>query len=303
MTKTERDENHAIDITADYLKEEKNIEIKKKRHLTREKADPPDYYFEIGDDKIGCEITNFDPVDQPVWKKGKNLLGESNIKYIIAKGVQRGLNEKGIPPLSWWMDFVKPPKESPKHAEKIVNIITMMHNESITDSNEYKRNDPDKYYELFIENNISSIDIFYYPDRANIDEKYTFRYGGAGFLKIIEVEEMQAVITCKDKDIPTYKEHYDQKWLIITDYANIGYFTLKGAAKEAQYTCNFDKVLYIQIGSRKQKWTGSLTDTYTVYELKTKPHTHNKVIDTPNAGAVIRIRHGALGVILQKMRI
>ena len=53
----ERDENHAIDITADYLKEEKNIEIKKKRHLTREKADPPDYYFEIGDDKIGCEIT------------------------------------------------------------------------------------------------------------------------------------------------------------------------------------------------------------------------------------------------------
>ena len=270
MTKTERDEKHAIDITAAYLKEEKDIQIKQKRHLTKKEGQPPDYYFEIGDDKIGCEITNFDPIDQPVWKKGKNLLSESNIKYIIAKGVQRGLNEKGIPPLVWSVGFVTPPAKPSKNAEKIVDIITMMHNESIADSNEYKRNDPDKYYRLFIQNNISRIDILYIrpPDGANIDEKYHFQDGNAGFLKPITVEEMQDVITCKDKDIRNWKGCYDQKWLIITDYANIGFFTLKGAAKEAQYTCNFDKILYIQIGNRKQKWTGSLTDTYTVYELK-----------------------------------
>ena len=269
MTKTERDEKHAIDITADYLKEEKNIEIKKKRHLTKDGEDPPDYYFEIGDDKIGCEITNFDPVDQPVWKKGKNLLSESNIKYRIAKGVQRGLNEKGIPPLGFSMHFGTPPQKAPQHTEQVAILIAMMHNESIADSNEYKRNDPDKYYELFIEHNIDDISFYYIdaPDSANINEKYLYMYsGGGGFSKPIKVEEMEAVI--KDKDIPNYEEHCDQKWLIITDYANIGYFTLKGAAKEAQYTCNFDKVLYIQLGSRKQKLTGSLTDTFTVYELK-----------------------------------
>ena len=274
MTETEHDEQLAVRIITDYLKEEKNIEIKKKGHLTREKADPPDFYFEIGDHKIGCEITHFYPVDQPKWEKGNNLASESAIIDEIAKRIKQSLHEKRIPPLDWSMAFMKPPTKAPKYAEKIVNIITIMHNESITGSQEYERNDCDKYYELFIENNISSIDISYYPDRANIDEKYTFRTSGAGFCKTIEVEEMQALITCKDKDIPNYKEHCDQKWLIITDYGTIGYFILKGAAKEVQYKCNFDKVLYIQIGSRKQKWTGSLTDTYTVYELKAKPHTH-----------------------------
>ena len=78
---------------------------------------------------------------------------------------------------------MKPPTKAPKHAEKIVNIITIMHNESITDSQEYERNDCDKYYELFIENDISSIDIVYYPDRANIDEKYTFRTSRGGILQ------------------------------------------------------------------------------------------------------------------------
>ena len=49
--------------------------------------------------------------------------------------------------------------------------------------------------------------------------------------------------------------------------------TQKGTAKETQYKCNFDKVLYIQMSwiepkTRKQKQTGSLTDTFAVYELK-----------------------------------
>ena len=95
----------------------------------------------------------------------------------------------------------------------------------------------------------------------------------------IKAEDMQAVITGKDRDIPKYKEHYDQKWLIITNYETIGYFTLKGTAKETQYKCNFDRVLYIQMSwiepnTCKKKGAGSLTDTFTVYELKTKPQKH-----------------------------
>ena len=35
MTKTEHDEQLAVRIITDYLKEEKNIEIKNVRHLTR----------------------------------------------------------------------------------------------------------------------------------------------------------------------------------------------------------------------------------------------------------------------------
>ena len=45
MTETEHDEQLAVRIITDYLKEEKNIEIKKKGHLTREKADPPRLLF------------------------------------------------------------------------------------------------------------------------------------------------------------------------------------------------------------------------------------------------------------------
>ena len=92
--------------------------------------------------------------------------------------------------------------------------------------------------------------------------------------KTIKAEEMQAVIT--DKDIPDYKEHYDQKWLIITNWEKIDRFILRGTAKETQYKCNFDKVLYIQASwiepkPRKQKRIGSLTDAFTVSELKIKP--------------------------------
>ena len=169
----------------------------------------------------------------------------------------------------------------------------MMHNESITDSEEYKRNDCDIYYDLFLGNNIDDyIAIIYIdpPEGANIDEKYL--YGGGNrsrFPKTIKVEEMQAVITCKDKDIPNYKdipnckERYDQKWLIITNYEFIDSFILKDAAEDLraqvyfwiddfQYKCNFDNVLYIEWRGiepkpRKQKRTGTLTDQFAVYEL------------------------------------
>ena len=274
MSKTKREEKIAheklaIEITADYLKEEKDTKIKKKRHLTRDGDDPPDFYFKIGDDKIACEVRHFTLINQPGWEKGSKLAKEVDAKDKIEKEVQRGLNEKGIPPLDCYMGFVKPPTKS-QEAPKIVNIITMMHNESITDGNEYKRNDPKKYYELFIKNNISRIDIVYIDplDRANIDEKHLLMTSRGGFCKTIEVEEMQAVIDKKDKDIRNYKEDCDQKWLIITDYITMGFFRLGGAAKEAQYKCNFDAVLYIEIGNRKQQWTGSRTDTFTVYELK-----------------------------------
>ena len=269
MTNTECDEKLAVSIITDYLKEEKNLQIKNAIHITQEKEDPPDYYFEIGDHKIGCEVTHFAPTHQ--------LAKETGDKHKIIKGIQRSLQEKGIPPLAFSVRFIiTQPKRVRKNVEKIVNAITTMHNESITQSEIYIRNNPEKYYRLFIENDISSIEILYIdpPDGANIDEKYPYMYNiSTRPYKTIKAEEMQAVITCKDKDIPNYKEHYDQKWLIITNYETIDCFTLKGAAKETQYKHNFDKVLYIQMSwiepkTRKQKRTGLLTDTFTVYELK-----------------------------------
>ena len=134
MTKKEYAEKLAVKIITDYLKEEKNIQIKNARSLTQEAKDPPDYYFEIGDHKIGCEVRHFDLVNQPAKEKGNNLEKEADIIDKIAKGVQRSLHEKGIPPLAWSMHFITSPTEAPKHAKKMVNIITMMHNESITDS-------------------------------------------------------------------------------------------------------------------------------------------------------------------------
>ena len=215
-------------------------------------------------------------------KKGVNLKWETDIIDKIRKGIQQSLQEKGIPPLVHSMNFfITKPIDISKNVEKIVNIITIMHNESITDSQEYERNDCDKYYELFIENDISSIEILYIeilyidpPDGANINEKYPSMYNiSTRPYKTIKAEEMQAIITCKDKDIPNYKEHCDQKWLIITNYETIGCFTLQGVAKETQYKCNFDKILYIQMSYinpkiRKQKGIGPLTDLFAVCELK-----------------------------------
>ena len=281
MTNKEYDEELAIRIITDYLKEEKNLQIKNARSLTQEKADPPDYYCEIGDNKIGCEVRHFDLVGQSAREKGNNLAKESHIINKIAKGVQQSLHEKRIPPLAWSMDFITPPTEAPKHVEKIVNLIATMHNESTTQSGIYEWNHFEKYDRLSIENNIERIAFVYIdqPDRANIDEKYPYMYNiSMRPEKIIKAEEMQTVITKKDKDIPNYKEFYNQKWLIITNWETIDHFILKDAAKETQYKCNFDKVLYIQMSwiepkPRKQKGIGRLTALYAVCELKTESRT------------------------------
>ena len=266
MTSTEWGEELAVRIITDYLKEEKNIEIKNVRHLTQGE-DPPDFYFEIGDHKIGCEIRHFDATNQLAQEEGDT--------YKTIKNIQQGLQEKGIPPLAFSVHFIKPPKGK-KKAEKIVNIITKMYNESTKSSQIYERKNPETYYRLFIENDISSIEISDRdpPDGANIDEKYPYMYNiSTRPYKTIKAEEMQAVIDKKDKDIRKYKDHCDQKWLIITNYETIGFFALKGAAKETQYKCNFDKVLYIQMSYinpkiSKQKGSGPLTALYAVCELK-----------------------------------
>ena len=278
MTHTEHEEKLAVRIITDHF----NLQTRNNRSLTQIKEDPPDYDFEIGDHKIGCEVVHFHVIDQPAKEKGKNLANEGAIKHNIVKGIQRSLQEKGIPPLAFGFYFITQPTEVPKNVEKIVNIITIMHKKSITQSQIYEWNNPEEHYRLFKETNISSIQIVYLtsPDSANIDEKYPFMYSNStGPTETIKVEDMQAVITGKDRDIPKYKEHYDQKWLIIINYETIGYFTLKGTAKETQYKCNFDRVLYIQMSwiepdTRKKKGAGSLTDTFTVYELKTKPQKH-----------------------------
>ena len=85
MTKTEHDEQLAVRIITDYLKEEKNLQIKNARHLTQDDEDPPDYYFEIGDHKIGCEVRHFDLVDELSKEKGINLAKEADIIDKIKK--------------------------------------------------------------------------------------------------------------------------------------------------------------------------------------------------------------------------
>ena len=280
MTNKEYEEELAVRIITDYLKEEKNIEIKIVRHLTQAGEDPPDFYFEIGSDKIGCEMTHFDFIDELSKEEGNNLAKEEAIRREIIEKIKQSLQETGIPPFIWTMNFsITQPIDISKNAEKIVNAITTMHKDSIKRSKIYIRDNPEKYYRLFIDNDISSIEILYTDslDGVNIDEKY---HCGARNIstrpyKTIKVEEMQDVIDKKDKDIPDYKEDCDQKWLIITNYETIGFFTLQGVAKETQYKHNFDKILYIQMSwinpkISKQKGIGPLTALYAVCELKTE---------------------------------
>ena len=83
MTNKEYEEELAVRIITDYLKEEKNIEIKNVRHLTQAGEDPPDFYFEIGSDKIGCEMTHFDFIDELSKEEGNNLAKEEAIRREI----------------------------------------------------------------------------------------------------------------------------------------------------------------------------------------------------------------------------
>ncbi len=278
MTKKEHYEQLAVSIITEYLKEEKNIQINKVRHT---KKDPPDFYFEIGCDRIGCEVRNFTLIDESAKEKDFNLEYEEAVKGEVREKVKQILQETDMPSFIWTADFfVTPSTDTSKRAEKaekIVNAITTMHNESITRSEIYRRKNPEKYDGLFIEHDISSIEILYRGplDGVNIDEKYHdgIRPVSTRPYKTIEAEEMQAVIDTKNKDIPKYKDHCDQAWLIITNYETIGFFTLQGAAKEHEYKCNFDKVLYIQpsyINPKisKQKGIGPLTALYAVCELK-----------------------------------
>ena len=278
MTKKEHYEQLAVSIITESLKEEKNIQINKVR---QNKKDPPDFYFEIGNDKIGCEVRNFTLIDESAKETDFNLEYEEAVKdEVIEKVKQILLQETDMPRFIWNPDFcVTPSTDTLKLAEKIVNAITTMRKESITRSEIYKRQNPEKYYRLFIEHGISRIEILYTEqlDGVNIDEKY---HCGARNIstrpyKTIEAEKMQAVIDTKNKDIPKYKDNCDQTWLIITNYETIDFFILQGAAKEHEYKCNFDKVLYIQprhIDPKisKQKGIGPLTSLYAVCELKTE---------------------------------
>ena len=286
MTNKEYEEELAVRIITDYLKEEKNIEIKNVRHLTQAGEDPPDFYFEIGCDKIGCEVTHFDLIDELSKEEGNNLAKEAAIRHEIIEEIKQSLQETEIPPFIWTMNFsITQPIDISKNAEKIVNAITTMHKDSIKRSEIYRRKNPEKYYRLFIQNDISSIQILYTDslDGVNIDEKY--HCGGWNIptrpYKTIKAEEMQDVITCKDNKIPNYKEHCDQKWLIITNYETIDSFALQGAAKETRYKHNFDKILYIQMSwiepkISKQKGIGPLTALYAVCELKKLAHIKRK---------------------------
>ena len=135
MTHTEYEEELAVRIITDHL----NLQTRNNRSLTKIKEDPPDIDFEIGDHKIGCEVVHFHLIDQPAKEKGKNLANEGAIKHNIVKGIQRSLQEKGIPPLMIGINFITHPTEVPKNVEKIVNIITIMHKKSITQSQIYER--------------------------------------------------------------------------------------------------------------------------------------------------------------------
>ena len=208
MTNKERDEQLAFSIITDYLKEEKNIQIKKARPLTQGE-DPPDFYFEIGSDKIGCEIRHFDPIVRTAKGKGFNLAHEEDVKDKIREEVKQILQETGIPSFIWTADFfVTRPIDTSKKAEKIVNAITAMRKESITRSEICRRKNREKYYRLFIEHDIFSIEILYTDplDGVNIDEKYHdgIRPVSTRPYKTIKAEEMQAVIDKKDYNGPQY---------------------------------------------------------------------------------------------------
>ena len=236
----------------EHLKEKEKIKIEKKRHRTNGE-DPPDFDFEIGSDKIGCEVVRFHLVN--VEDKSNTLEQETAIRGKIEKEIERRLDEKGIPPLTYYPDFCIDRRiGNKKNAETIANAIAAMHKETITDSREFELKNPKQFHRLFIKTEMANLEICYMDPlvEAAIGQEYWWGTPDVvplRFRQTIEPGEMQDVIDKKNKPIPCWKVCCDRKWLIITNYETTGSFTLTDEVKETRYTHNFDRVWCIEQGA------------------------------------------------------
>ena len=235
MTKAESEE-YAFRRITDYLKEEKNIQIKNARHLKEEKEEqPPDYYFEIGACKIGCEVRRFSVQGDQFNKHG-------DIETALEQG-RREFRDSGGPAL-WARFHFGPATPEGKHQAKSIGkeLARIVHIMCDNNMVEIEGVDHDVLFdEHGLSGYVSTISI--YP----VDEKCDdWRDVRAEFGVSASVEAVRKIIEAKEKKLSDRRKHYDSVWLLIHNDLDAGFYKITDKVKQFSYKCSFERIFWIE---------------------------------------------------------
>ena len=244
MTKEESEEL-AVRIITDYLKEEKNLQIKNDRHLTKGE-DPPDYYFEIGDHRIGCEVTRFST-------QGNQFEANSLIDIALEQG-RKEFRDSGGPALYVSVHFSRKP-ETKRQAKDIgkhlAHVVQIMLEHKVKDSRVYSY---EFLFTLFSEHellyNVSNI---YFVDSVDGEDEL-WKTPRAGWVVSVSAEEVQKIIEGKEEELSDYRKNYNSVWLVVHNCLEAGFYEIADEAKQFSYKHGFDRIFWI--------------DSFKVYELR-----------------------------------
>ena len=235
MTKEESEECAFGRIT-DYLKEEENIEIKKDRKLTRkEGGEPPDYYFEVEDRKIGCEVTRCSVQGDQFKKHG-------DIEIALKQG-RKEFRDRGGPAL-WARFHFGPAAPEGKHqarsvGKKLARIVRIMCDKNMVEI------DAVDHDSLFDEHGllgyVSTISV------SPVDEECElWTYVGAGWAVSVSAKQVEKIIECKEEKLSDRRKNYDGVWLLIHNDLDAGYYKIADEAKQFSYKHNFERIFWIE---------------------------------------------------------
>ena len=235
MTKEESEE-YAFGRITDYLKEEENIEIKKDRKLTRkEGGEPPDYYFEIGDHKIGCEVIRFSA-------QGDQFKANGNINIALEQG-RKEFRDSGGPALYARFFFDRAAPEGKHQArsvgKKLARIVRIMCDKNMVEI-DVGHDEPlfDKHGLL---NYVSTIRV----NRLG-EEGELWTSVGAEWAASVSAEEVEKIIECKEEKLSDRRKNYDSVWLLIHNDSDAGYYKIADKAKQFSYKHSFERIFWIE---------------------------------------------------------
>lgn len=242
-TKIESEEL-AFRMITDYLKKEKNIHIKKTRHLTKEKKDPPDYYFEIGDRTIGCEIERFSA-------EGDNFERNSLIDRALEQG-KKEFRDSGGPALhaSFHFDYAPETKrQADSIGKKLARIVQIMCDKKIIEIDAVCDDNDILFDEHGLLDYVSIISIY------SVDEEcQLWTNPSAEWESSVSAETVQNIIDGKKEQLSDCRKNYNSVWLVIHSCLEAGYYTIADKAKQFIYKHGWDRIFWI--------------DDFKVYELR-----------------------------------
>ena len=227
----EESEELAVRIITDHL----NIEIKNVSPLTQGE-DPPDYYFEIGDHKIGCEVIRFSA-------EGDQFKANGNINIALEQG-RKDFRDSGGPALyaRFFFDRAAPEKKCQARGlgKKLARIVQIMCDKKIIEIDAGCDDNDILFDEHGLLDYVSTIRV----DPVD-EEGECWTNVGAGWAASVSAEEVQKIIEGKEKKLSDRRKNYNSVWLVIHNCFEAGFYKIADEAKQFSYKHVFDRIFWI----------------------------------------------------------